>query len=185
MKHAFTYQGKTYELTLISTTLTGDVTASPLSTNPNGYRVAYQGGEHTLTEIETTPTGVRFRLNGTVHTLSVSADRDIYWVAFDGHTYALRKETRSRRSHHTGDITPRHHSGQDPEGILHAPMPGQIRAVNVQVGDSVTKGQTLLLLEAMKMEIRIQAPCDGTVARIAVKVGKQVDKEQVLLEIGD
>ncbi|HLF87404.1 MAG TPA: biotin/lipoyl-containing protein [Anaerolineales bacterium] len=177
MKYTFTYQGKTYELTLIYATATGNTTASPLSASPNGYRVAYQGGEYTLTGVEPTLTGIRFRLNGVAHTLHVSADRDTRWVAFNGHTYALKRETRTRRSQSAGD--------DNPEGILHAPMPGQVRAVNVQAGDPVTKGQTLLLLVAMKMEIRIQAPCDGTVTKIAVTVGEQVDKEQILLEIGD
>ena len=163
MKYTFLHQEKPYELTLIPT--------------PDGYRVTFQGGEHTLTEVEPTPTGVRFRLNGIVHTLSVSNDRDTRWVAFDGHTYTLRKQTHSRRAHHAGE--------GDPEGILHAPMPGQVRAVNVQTGDPVTKGQTLLLLEAMKMEIRIQAPVDGTVEKIAVKVGDQVEKEQTLAVIGN
>jgi len=161
MKYTFIYLGKTHELTLI-----------PTST---GYRAAYQGGEHTLTDVETTRTGIRFRLNDEVHTLAVSSDQDTRWVAFDGHTYALQKQTHSRRSHHAGE--------GNPEGQLHAPMPGQVRAVNVQVGDPVTKGQTLLLLEAMKMEIRIQAPMDGSVAKIAVKVGEQVEKDQTLIEI--
>jgi pyruvate carboxylase subunit B len=62
-------------------------------------------------------------------------------------------------------------------------MPGQVRAVNVQAGDPVTKGQTLLLLEAMKMEIRVQAPMDGVVKRLIVKQGQTVEREQVLIEI--
>jgi biotin carboxyl carrier protein len=166
MKYTFIHQGKSHELTLIPTS--------------DGYRVAYQGGEHTLTDIETAPSGVptplavRFRLNGVVHTLPVSADRDTRWVAFDGRMYELKRETRSSRGRPEQELS---------EGILRAPMPGQVRAVNVQTGDLVTKGQTLLLLEAMKMEIRIQAPSDGTVAKIGVEVGDQVDKEQTLVEI--
>ncbi len=70
-------------------------------------------------------------------------------------------------------------------GELTAPMPGQVRAVNVSVGDAVTKGQTLLLLEAMKMEIRIQSSMDGVVGSLAVKVGQSVEREQMLVEIID
>jgi len=64
--------------------------------------------------------------------------------------------------------------------VLHAPMPGQVRAVQSAAGQSVKKGDTILILEAMKMEIRIQAPKDGVLTNIAVQVGEQVEKEQVL-----
>jgi len=58
-----------------------------------------------------------------------------------------------------------------------------IRAVNVSEGESVTKGQTLLVLEAMKMEIRVQAPVDGVVKKLFVKQGQTVEREQMLIEI--
>ncbi len=64
-------------------------------------------------------------------------------------------------------------------------MPGQVRAVNVKEGDAVTKGQTLLLLEAMKMEIRVQSPRDGLVKKLYVQQGQTVEREQLLVEIGE
>jgi 3-methylcrotonyl-CoA carboxylase alpha subunit len=68
-------------------------------------------------------------------------------------------------------------------GALTAPMPGQVRALNVSEGEPVTKGQTLLVLEAMKMEIRVQAPQDGVVKTLFVKPGQTVEREQLLIEI--
>ena len=62
-------------------------------------------------------------------------------------------------------------------------MPGQVRALNVSEGDAVTKGQTLLVLEAMKMEIRIHAPQDGVVKKLFVKQGQTVEREQILIEV--
>ena len=50
-------------------------------------------------------------------------------------------------------------------------------------GERVEKGQTLLLLEAMKMEIRIKAPTGGLVKKLLVSSGQSVDKEQLLVEI--
>ena len=47
----------------------------------------------------------------------------------------------------------------------------------------MTKGQTLLVLEAMKMEIRIQAPRDGKVMKLFVEQGQTVEREQILIEI--
>jgi biotin carboxyl carrier protein len=72
-------------------------------------------------------------------------------------------------------------AGQDQASELTAPMPGVIRGVNVGEGESVTKGQTLMVLEAMKMEIRIQAPFNGVVKSLAVKVGQTVEREQILI----
>jgi pyruvate carboxylase subunit B len=55
--------------------------------------------------------------------------------------------------------------------------------VNVSEGDAVTKGQTLMVLEAMKMEIRIQSPMNGTISKLFVKQGETVEREQTLIEI--
>lgn len=68
-------------------------------------------------------------------------------------------------------------------GALLAPMPGQVIAVNVAEGDKVTKGQKLVVLEAMKMEMAVQAPFDGIVAALNVAVGKQVPEGTVLVRI--
>jgi biotin carboxyl carrier protein len=64
-------------------------------------------------------------------------------------------------------------------------MPAQVRAVEAAEGDQVEKGQTLLLLEAMKMEIRIKAPSSGKVKRMLVKTGQTVDRNEILAEIGE
>ena len=62
-------------------------------------------------------------------------------------------------------------------------MPAQVRAVQVQEGDAVEKGQMLLLLEAMKMEIRIKAPTAGRVTQLLVSSGQTVEKDQLLAEV--
>ena len=59
------------------------------------------------------------------------------------------------------------------------------RSIQVAAGDTVEKGQTLMLLEAMKMEIRIKSPAGGQVKRLLVANGQAVDKDQMLVEIGD
>jgi pyruvate carboxylase len=64
-------------------------------------------------------------------------------------------------------------------------MPGQVRSVAVGVGDAVKKGQTLLTMEAMKMEIRIQALKDGLVKAVHVTQGQTVEREQILIEMED
>lgn len=64
-----------------------------------------------------------------------------------------------------------------------APMPGTILAVNVKPGDSVKKGQVLVILEAMKMENEILAPQDGTVSSVDVSGGASVDSGDILLTL--
>lgn len=103
----------------------------------------------------------------------VSSDNARRWVTVNGQTFMLTKSSGSKRRG----------AGQDNASALAAPMPGLVRAVNVHEGEAVTKGQTLLLLEAMKMEIRIQAPFDGKIASLSVKAGETVEREQILVRM--
>ena len=59
-------------------------------------------------------------------------------------------------------------------------MPGTIVRIPVKVGDSLKAGDTLVVLEAMKMETEIKSPADGTVASIEVEQGGQVATGQIL-----
>ena len=70
-----------------------------------------------------------------------------------------------------------------PEGGLVAPMPGRVIEVRVAVGEQVTAGQTLVVLEAMKMEHHLKAPHDGTVAEVLVAVDEQVANGMALLVV--
>ncbi|HLO15098.1 MAG TPA: biotin/lipoyl-containing protein [Anaerolineales bacterium] len=106
-------------------------------------------------------------------TAYVSSDNTKRWVTVNGQTFVLTKSSGAKRSGGKHD-----HGGE-----LTAPMPGQVRAVNVSEGDEVTKGQTLLVLEAMKMEIRIHAPRPGKVLKLFVKQGQTVERDQNLIEV--
>ena len=66
-------------------------------------------------------------------------------------------------------------------GSLLAPMPGVVLDVRCAVGDDVVAGQTLVVLEAMKMEHHMAAPVDGRVTEVGVATGQQVDNGAVLL----
>ena len=65
---------------------------------------------------------------------------------------------------------------------IKAPMPGLIIALKVKDGDEVKAGDTLLILEAMKMENIIKAPADAVVKNVKVRMGQGVEKNQVLIE---
>jgi len=72
-----------------------------------------------------------------------------------------------------------------PEGSLRvkSPMPGKVIKLCVREGDEVRRNQTLVVVEAMKMENEIQSPADGTVKTIYASVGELVDSEKPLVEI--
>jgi biotin carboxyl carrier protein len=63
-----------------------------------------------------------------------------------------------------------------------APMPGLIFEIKVQEGDEVKKGDTLVILEAMKMENILKSPGDGIIKEIRIKKGDSVEKNQVLIQ---
>jgi 3-methylcrotonyl-CoA carboxylase alpha subunit len=96
-------------------------------------------------------------------------DGKTVWLNQEGETFALRPfEARGtgHASAHDGDII--------------APMPGKVIAVDVAEGDTVTAGQRLMVLEAMKMEHALTAPFDGTVTELNASEGEQVQVEALL-----
>jgi acetyl/propionyl-CoA carboxylase alpha subunit len=72
---------------------------------------------------------------------------------------------------------------EEEAGSLVAPMPGSVVSVSVGVGDRVRKGQTLVVLEAMKMEHPIGSPEDGVVTEIRVAAGEQVERGALLVVV--
>ncbi len=69
------------------------------------------------------------------------------------------------------------------DGAIRSPMPGKIVSVSVGVGQSVGKGQTLLTVEAMKMEHAVAAPFDGVVAELSAALGDQVSEGALLARL--
>ena len=67
-------------------------------------------------------------------------------------------------------------------GAVTAPMPATVLRINVKPGDAVKKGDVLVLLEAMKMELPVRATDAGVVAAIRCREGELVDADAVLLE---
>ena len=73
--------------------------------------------------------------------------------------------------------------GATGNGALLAPMPGRIVLVDTVQGSGVSKGQKLIVMEAMKMELVLSAPFDGVVETVKIKVGDQVTEGTVLAAI--
>lgn len=138
------------------------------------YRVDIDGNSGEAQILSAKDGRLELLIDGRHVTAHVSSDNTRRWVTVNGRTLVFNKSAGGRKR----GGGPHHAAGE-----LTAPMPGQVRAVNVKEGDTVTKGQTLLLLEAMKMEIRVQAPRDGLVKKLYVQQGQTVEREQPLVEI--
>lgn len=115
---------------------------------------------------------VELSLDGLDHTFAVARYGEIRHI--DSELGPVRLETLPRFPDATTAESP---------GSLHAPMPGRVIRVEVGTGDSVTSGQVLLVLEAMKMEHTIKAPHDGVVAEVDCSPGEQVEAGAVLVVI--
>ncbi|MBW3602315.1 MAG: acetyl/propionyl-CoA carboxylase subunit alpha [Actinobacteria bacterium] len=104
-----------------------------------------------------------------------ASDGDTVWLARDGHVWALREEG--------GLEAARHDVAVPAAGRLLSPMPGTVTVVSVEKGQAVTAGQTLLVVEAMKMEHAISAPADGVVEELPVRPGDRVALQQPLVVV--
>ncbi|MBV7698667.1 biotin carboxylase N-terminal domain-containing protein [Streptomyces sp. TRM70350] len=114
-----------------------------------------------------------FRLGGTAHTFAALPDGT--WLGRDGDAWHVRDHDPVEAS-----LSRAAHSGAD---SLTAPMPGTVTVVKVAVGDEVSAGQSLLVVEAMKMEHVISAPHAGKVTELDVAPGTTVAMDQVLAVI--
>jgi biotin carboxyl carrier protein len=147
-----------------------------LEINPSGdnYVATMDGKTVSVQVIRAEDGRMDLLIDGQRVNAHVSSDMAKRWVTINGQTIMLTKTSGAKQG-------VRH----DHAGGLIAPMPGQVRSVAVRVGDVVKKGQTLLTMEAMKMEIRIQALKDGTVKTLHVSQGQTVEREQILIEMED
>ncbi|MGW1612303.1 acetyl/propionyl/methylcrotonyl-CoA carboxylase subunit alpha [Streptomyces sp. NPDC002285] len=118
---------------------------------------------------------VSVTLDGVRHTFDLAALPDGTWLGRDGDAWHVRDHDPVAAS-----LTGAAHAGAD---SLTAPMPGTVTVVKVAVGDEVAAGQSLLVVEAMKMEHVISAPHAGTVAELDVTPGTTVAMDQVLAVI--
>jgi biotin carboxyl carrier protein len=98
---------------------------------------------------------------------------DTRWIFHDGTAFEVAVESEGavrRRSQH--------------QGSLMAPMPATVVSVHARAGEHVTRGSTLIVLEAMKMELPVRAPADGTVKAVHCKQGDLVQPGVALIELG-
>jgi len=158
-----------------------DLPSFPTLTAPPGFPtfqcLLEQRGDktaHTVSALEHHAPDLRFSIDGhTLKAIVVEAPKHRYWVQVDGMTCMLTWLS----------PLPEPDERRESQGSLRAPMPGTVRAVLAVPGQKVRKGETLMILEAMKMEHSIRAPYDGVVIAIAHQPGAMALADTVLLEI--
>jgi acetyl/propionyl-CoA carboxylase alpha subunit len=97
------------------------------------------------------------------------------WMHWRGETYNVDVSGSGARSA-SGPVTLQ-------PGLITAPMPGKVTRVHVKVGDTVQKGQPLVVMEAMKMEYTLEADIDGKVTDVNVAADNQVSLGAVLVQV--
>lgn len=163
MEYQYTYNGEVYTIDLV-----------PL---PNGSYTATIDGQSYHAQMQRQYDGeLVLLIDGKPVNAVIAATRNNrYYVSLHrGKTYELEayEPTSTRRKGSGGGA-----------GNLNAQMPGQIIQILVEEGETVEAGQQLLIMEAMKMEIRVSSPVDGIVKRILVTTGDTVDRGQLLVEV--
>ena len=103
----------------------------------------------------------------------VAQDGDTLFIHLDGQTHELTAITEFAAAAGAGGGS----------GQIKAPMPGVVLECSVAEGDEVTEGQSLMMIESMKLQTEILAPLSGTVATLSVEAGQSFDKGAVLVEI--
>lgn len=115
-------------------------------------------------------------IDGQQQVAYVASDGSRRYVAVAGETWVLEKpRPPQQRQHgpHTDDVS----------GRVEATMPGLVREVLAVEGAEVKRGDTLVVLEAMKMELRLTAPYSGRIRQMHCVSGQVVERGQVLVEI--
>ncbi|MGQ0501995.1 MAG: acetyl-CoA carboxylase biotin carboxyl carrier protein subunit [Panacagrimonas sp.] len=146
-----------------------------LSRSREAYRLHW-GGSTIAVDLRAAADGRAWLTVGERHVEVVIATRgDEVFVHLDGEAHQLRYE-------HPLERLAAQAGGGSGDGIR-APMPGSIVSVPVKPGDAVAKGQTLLVMESMKMETTIVAPRDGVVAAVQFEKGQTFDRDALLLTL--
>ncbi|MFN3219168.1 MAG: acetyl/propionyl/methylcrotonyl-CoA carboxylase subunit alpha [Acidimicrobiales bacterium] len=137
------------------------------------------GGVHLATAHQPDEHGaMRIAVDGAVAHLTVHCLDDRIWISILGSAWEIRDCDRSPESALAAAAT----SGPGP---IRSPMPGNVIAVHVAVGEAVTAGQTVAIVEAMKMEHTLSAPTAGVVTVVHAAVGDAVALDAPVVTIGE
>lgn len=161
MKYRVTIEGREREV---------DVRLSP----SGNISVALDGAE-VAADVRALPGGIQVRIGDRVHDVAVAGSgEDVQLAAGEARALAevISERALAKRARSGGG------AGDD---LLRAPMPGRVVRVLCAAGDSVQKGQPIVVIEAMKMENELRASRDATIAAVMVGEGESVEAKATLV----
>jgi biotin carboxyl carrier protein len=163
-----------------------DINGARFEVELDGDFVRVNGGPRrraTFAEVAGTPVGLVAIGDSTPEVHRVIGRRDgppgNYTLRIEGRRYKV--EAMDERARAIRDLSTAALTTQGPRPLL-APMPGLVVRVEVAVGDRVEAGQSIVVMEAMKMENELRAPAAGTVKTVTAAVGAAVEKGAILVE---
>lgn len=118
---------------------------------------------------------IEIEINGQNEKVIAQKIKGVLWVHWRGRTFSVL-ESSGRKSKKSG-------SGASQPGVIKAPMPGKITKILVNISDGVELGQSLVVMEAMKMEYTLKADMVGAICDLNCLVGDQVRLGQPLIVI--
>ena len=124
-----------------------------------------------------------FIIDGERISAEVERDGTILRVTVDGQTHTVEIEGGSGQSKIIRSRRGRSGTQNENSGSIVSSIPGKVVSIDVKVGDIVEKGQTILILEAMKMQNEIQAPVTGTVTSVQCEEGEAIEANVPLVVI--
>jgi acetyl/propionyl-CoA carboxylase alpha subunit len=117
--------------------------------------------------------GLQVQVDGIAEAVWVATSGDTVFVHAFGRAWEIAVVDPAERSGRGGGAT----------DVATAPMPGVVVAINVEAGDQVTEGQSVVLIESMKMQTQIAAPRDGVVERVHLRLGDQFERGAALVTL--
>lgn len=135
--------------------------------------LSVDGRRHVVENLDEAGDGSRrLTLDGEPIAFARAGSADGAIIRLDGRSFALRRRDAAEASAAGGGAN-----------VVRAPMPGTVVVVHKRVGDKVQRGETVVTIESMKLQMKLDAPRDGEIAEIAAREGEGFDKDAVLARL--
>jgi pyruvate carboxylase subunit B len=160
MEYRFNHLNKDYSITI--------------EKHGDAYMAVIDGKQYRIDEFRQYDNLLVFRLDGILHHIRYARHKETIHIAVAGEHYSFDSAE---------DLKTARGAAAEKSDSVSSPMPGLVVKISVKVGDRVTAGQTLAIVEAMKMQNELPAPRDGVVKKICFNEGEQVDALQTIVDL--
>lgn len=142
------------------------------------YKIELDGKNYDINAESISPNTISFLVDGKTLTAYLAQSDDKVYVSINGEEFCIEKPDEKGKK---GFAEEHAHVGE--KDSVSTPMPGKVVKILIKVGDEVRKNQTLVIVEAMKMENEIKSPTVAKIKKINFKEGDLVDTGQPIVEL--